>query len=345
MRESILGERANPARRDAWLGGNATAHWLEKGLNRILVALFSLVLASSIVFLIPKSPLRRMSNLDFEKSGLAPTYLMSSRSRAGRCRMLDRRESTMRRGDERIGGSSARCDRIPQRDAGPNASTSDASPAAGWIVHAGGARPGRAQETTLFIPIYAVGDWTFPYFYEFVRKREESLALPRIAWTQLFVDRLYAGLHLRVELPVRLARKGVGEDSYQDTDTSGNGGQILRSLLTVGADTPPMLNTEHGGKTFEIRVEQGNVPTPAALAWLATLAGGGAESQATTAESPPFDPEDLESLRAGYEAYADSLTLAIGMEGAFHESGAWLRAQLPQHRTAASRVGWRGIEL
>jgi len=354
--------------------------------KQIVAAVLSLVLASVVVWAIPESPLRRMSNLDFEASGLPQTYLAPSRSRPDRCRLLDRRESTMRRADVREAGPRARCERFRAGD-GVAMGGSEAWPMDGWVVVP--RSPGRG--TILFVPIYAVDDITYPYFNEFVRAREPSLDLPRMRFTLLFVDRLYTGLFLQIDLPY-------------DRPSSEGGSGVLRSILSVAPDRTVVLNTRlgQGDDAFAIRSAQRtaeagereaandvSVPSPS-LAWLAGLRAAnersylmsnrppyaivplpipvslraiveakdghalspvagwhvslGTGSPPSAPDTPPFDPDEVNRLREGFAAYVRALSLAMRLEGAFHESGETLRAEIPQRTRAAFRAGLGTME-
>ena len=51
-----------------------------------------------------------------------------------------------------------------------------------------------ARGAVFFLPVTEVRDWIYPYLYGFVRERRKGLELPRVEWTNPFVDRLYQGL-------------------------------------------------------------------------------------------------------------------------------------------------------
>lgn len=207
-------------------------------------AAVALAIAVIAVLAAPDSRARRVVDLDLSRSGFPDTFLMRHRSEPERCRVVDRHDSTMRRYDDKEPGRFWRCKRL--EDARGDA----------WLVQS--KREGRG--TVFFVPADAVDDWAFPFLYAAVRASHESLDLPAVGWTQLYVDRVYEGLFLRVALPFDLRRKDGGTGR-------------LRELLVVGDDGVRAVDTRlaptsgwesSGGR----RVSE---PHPA-LAWLAARA-------------------------------------------------------------------------
>jgi len=131
-----------------------------------------------------------------------------SRSQTDRCRVVDRRDATMRRYDSRRPGRNRDCLRLPGRNGDAQAHT--------WLVRS----KRKGEGTAFFVPVQDVRDWTYPFLYGFVRDSRGEIDLPKVEWTQLFVDRLYQGLYLRVALPFDLRRKDGGSGT-------------LRELLTI----------------------------------------------------------------------------------------------------------------
>jgi hypothetical protein len=332
-------------------------------MKRLWPTGLALLLAVVAIVLAPDTSLRRMSNLEFGASGLYQTYLMKSRTQPDRCRVQNRRASTMRRADPRERGQDWDCDRIP--GAGGNMD--------GWLV-----RSNRYGEgTILFVPIYAVDDWTYPYFYGFVRGHRAALELPAVRWTQLFVDRLYSGLYLQVALPFDLHRRDGGSG-------------ILRSILTVEPERLRVLNTrfEDNGDAY-VRHLDDRGPTRFAepdpeLAWLMGLRSAGERTFLMSNRAPnelsilplpvslpelyesredrallpipegrtslwarssqadgrghtvPFDEAETAELRAGFDRYALSLDRALRAEGEFHQTADLLRELLPKRQAASA---------
>jgi hypothetical protein len=158
---------------------------------------------------------QRFANLDLEGGGFRDTFLMFSKSEPGRGYVVNRRDSTERRSDLKLPGRKWEFFRIPL------AEDTDA-----WLTRS--KRQGKG--TVFYVPVSEVGDWTYPFLYEFVRERRPKQELPPIEWTQLYVNRIYQGLYLRVALPFDLRKKDGGSG-------------ILRQILVVGEGLSSQLNT------------------------------------------------------------------------------------------------------
>jgi hypothetical protein len=120
----------------------------------------------------------------------------------------------------------------------------------------------KGKGTVFLVPVVEVQDWGYPFLYDFVRKRRPSLDLPKVAWTQLFVSRIYQGLYLRVELPFDKRKKDGGSG-------------VLREILSVEGGRLSVVNTrfEEVRGVFNERIALGAPPTlgpqPQPLVWLA----------------------------------------------------------------------------
>ena len=231
-----------------------------------------LALASSlglVIWMYPASRALRVSNLDTGASTFAETYLMFDRTEAGKGYVVDRRDSTMRRADDRQPGRKWRIERIP----GPNGER--------WLTRS--KRKGKG--TVFYVPVEDVADWTYPFLYDFVRKAQPELELPRISWTQLHVDRLYAGLYLRVALPFDPRKKDGGSG-------------VLRQILVVRGDRASVVDTrfDDAPGLYLDSVTSGAFPPlkapVAALAWLARHRG----SEAATLLMSKLPPHELSLL-------------------------------------------------
>ena len=234
-------------------------------MMRLWPAAAALLAAIVTIWVIPATPHRRMSNLDFSAAGLPQTYLMLNKDEPNRCVVLGRRASTLRRDDAREPGRSWDCDSIEAPDGA--AYENDA-----WIVRS--TRFGKG--TVLFVPVYAVDDWTYPFFNAFVREAiadapsdppddtAQSVALPEVEWTQLFVNRLYEGLYLRIGLPFDLRSKDGGSG-------------ILRSILTLDPQSVRVVDTrfEENTAAWENRLTFDDAPIVEAdlplVRWLAAM--------------------------------------------------------------------------
>jgi len=328
----------------------------------------ALAIAGIIVF--PGSYTRRTTNLDLTDTGFRDTFIMFSKSEVGRCFVVNRRASTMRRGDQQQSGRKWDCLRIRAGDRGGPADT--------WLVKS--KRKGKG--TVFFVPVYGVPDWSYPFLYEFVRKHSKhrkELDLPRVEWTQLFVNRLYQGLYLRVGLPFDLRKKDGGSG-------------ILREILTVqdGQLTKVDTRFDDAGRLYAKSVVNASFPEldppPPALAWLARsspiegttflmsnltpyrltllplpiylpdlyLAKNGrppagfrdqrysrwilAPWRSDPADALPWTEPELEELKSEFEEYAASFRRALRTDAELHQSGDMLRDLLPVRQAATSKL-------
>lgn len=199
---------------------------------------------------LPFSRSHRVTNVDLEGTGFPDTYIMLSKTDAGRAYVVNRRDATMRRSDDRQPGDKWEVAQIPS----PYAEDGLAS----WLIRS--KRKGKG--TVLFVPVDDVQDWTYPFCYTFVRKQRKDLKLPRVEWTQLFVNRVYQGLYLRVALPFDRRKKDGGSG-------------ILREILTVRGNQLTQINTRFDDPrgVYSDQLADGIFPRletpPAILAWLA----------------------------------------------------------------------------
>jgi hypothetical protein len=112
------------------------------------------------------------------------------------------------------------------------------------------------------VPVEAIQDFEYPFLYDFVRRVYPELQLTETVWSQLFLDRVYHGLYLRMTLPFDLRKKA-----------GGNG--ILRELLMVRENEMTRVDTRlnPNARFFEENTTLGlfpalREPLPA-LTWLA----------------------------------------------------------------------------
>jgi len=226
-----------------------------------------LAVASALVLLCGNLQTERVYNLDLSNPGIGDTYLIPHRSEADRCFLVNRRDATMRRSDDNQPGRKWQCYRM----------TADASETPTWLVQS--KRKGKG--TVFFVPVRDVPDWSYPFFYDFVRKARPELELPAVEWTQLFVNRLYQGLYLRVALPFDERKKDGGSG-------------VRREILSVDGGRASVLNTrfEEVRGLFNEAVALANLPVlgsqPAVLVWLA-LENDAAEVSFLMSASAPHD--------------------------------------------------------
>lgn len=213
-------------------------------------AVVALVLVSALVAVVsPRSIGHRLSNLELENAGFSDTYLISSKSEPDKVYVLNRRDSSVRRSDRKLPGRKWNVFRF--------GGEADASLPDTWLVQS--KRKGKG--TVLFVPLINVKDWSYPFLYKFVRTHRKELNLPNVEWTQLFVNRIYQGLYLKVALPFDARKKDGGSG-------------ILRELLTVRDNRLTYINTrfDDTGGLYTSSVAEGLFPTLEApaptLAWL-----------------------------------------------------------------------------
>jgi hypothetical protein len=117
--------------------------------------------------------------------------------------------------------------------------------------------------TVFLIPVEAVEDFEYPFLYDFVRKEYPELALPEAHWTDLFLNRVYHGLYLRMGLPFDLRKKDGGSGT-------------MRELFMVLGNEMRLVDTRFNpdARFYEEGTTLGIFPSlrepPAVLAWLAS---------------------------------------------------------------------------
>ncbi len=323
-----------------------------------------------VAWLGPVNRAARLANLDVEASGFANTFLMFHKTERGSGYVVDRRDSTMRRSDRGQPGRKWKLLRITGKDALGDR----------WLVQS--KRHGKG--TVFFVPALSVADWTYPYLYEFVRERNPELALPRVEWTQLHVDRVYQGLYLRVALPFDERKKDGGSG-------------ILREILTVQGDRVNVVDTRFDdapgiymsaiatGYFPELRVPSARLawlarknplpetvllmsnlephdlsllPIPISLPELFEARSGRRPSEVTderarrwsergwrSADGSPLSKADELDLAAGFPEFARSLRAALRTDAVLHQREEQLRVEFPRRRSAVADLGLETGEL
>ena len=177
-----------------------------------------LLVAIALTILVPSdSTLSRVGNLRLEDPVFRDTYLVMHRQESNRCFVVNRRDATIRRSNDKQPGRKWRCYRIDG---------TTAEPLPTWLVQS--KREGKG--TVFFVPASRVEDWSYPFFYEVARAKDPDVDLPLVEWTQLYVSRLYQGLYLRVDLPFDLRKKD-----------GGNG--ALREVVSISGDSASIVDT------------------------------------------------------------------------------------------------------
>ncbi len=225
------------------------------GLIRALgvVALAALVAVGGVWVGFVASPLQRLSNTDLKRTGIPDSYLVLNKTDPTRGLLVNRRDATVRRSQKGLPGATLRVERFAFPGSTPDH----------WLLRS------KKEGVILLVPLESVQDPLFPFLYGFVRDEEPDLELPRAGWTQLFVNRVYAGLYLRCELPRDPRRKDgrVGD---------------RRMLLEVSGTRVWGVDTyfDPNARLLADRIAEGEFPelgdAPPILDWLATRAPGAA---------------------------------------------------------------------
>ena len=165
---------------------------LKKFLPTIigLAAAVSLVMVGGIV-----SKNQRLTNVQFEKYCFKDIYIMRSKSEANRGYLTGRRDSTIRRSRSNFPGSTRELI-AAEKEKSPGSANL-------WLLKS------KKYGTVFFIPVEKVPDWRYPFLYHFIVEESgyKNIDLPKVEWNQLFIDRIYAGLYLRMELPFDPTKK------------------------------------------------------------------------------------------------------------------------------------------
>ena len=219
-------------------------------VRRLWPAGVGLLVAIALTMLVPSdSTVSRVGNLRLDDAVFRDTYLVMHRQESDRCFVVNRRDATIRRSNDKQPGRKWRCFRI-------EGTTAKSPPT--WLVQS--KREGKG--TVFFVPASQVEDWSYPFFYEVARAEDPGVDLPLVEWTQLYVSRLYQGLFLRVDLPFDLRKKDGGSG-------------ILREVLSVSGDSVSIVDTrfDDAPGVYSDAVAAGVFPelkTPRSpIAWLA----------------------------------------------------------------------------
>jgi hypothetical protein len=235
--EELSGRQRLRAMAQALFGKAFLPFWLCLGVAAAIVPLSEYI-----------SPIKRISNLDLRETGFSPSYLMTSKATPDKGYLVDRRDSTVRRSRKNLPGKMWDLDRFGQ----------DA--AAGIPEHY--LLRSKRYGTVFLVPAEAVEDFDYPFVYSFVRREYPELELPEGEWTNLFLNRVYHGLYLRMALPFDLRKKD-----------GGNG--TMRELFMIRDNEMTLVDTRFNpdARFYEEGTTLGIFPAlkepPPVLAWLA----------------------------------------------------------------------------
>jgi hypothetical protein len=336
---------------------------LPSGAAPLLLAAAAIALALIAVPLgRALSPLDRSTTLDLARTGLRDTYLMSSKTSPGRCYLVNRREATVRRSDPDVQGWMRWCDRFD--DQGPRP--------ASWLLRS------KRKGTVFLVPVEQVPDWSYPFLYAQVDALHPDLDLGAVEWTQLFLDRVYQGLYLRVDLPRDPRRKDgrTGElreilavrgpalvcaNTRFETPCTVYPSCVGSGIFPELVDPPPDLAwlAAHrpvdgttlllaGDPPFEVSL----LPLPLSLEELLTAFHGSpprsalderiqrwGRTTASRAGASPFDDARLATLRHEFEVHAGDLVRALTSHGELHGNRADLFERLPLRQASVVALG------
>ena len=188
----------------------------------------------------------RLTDRNLSHKGFPESYLMFSKSRPNRGYLVDRRDSTIRRGRRNLRGEAWEVEtaRNPRGDVPTR-----------WLLRSESGR------TVFAVPVSLIDDWDYPFAYRFVAEEFKELGLPEVKWTQWYVNRVYHGLYLLVELPFDPTKGDEGE-------------KVRREVCSVRGNRMMVVDTAFRAETrlYAECIENGIFPQlsrpSAALAWL-----------------------------------------------------------------------------
>lgn len=129
----------------------------------------------------------RISTLDLGEQGFRDVYIQHVDRDRTTVTIGDRGDTTLKRGELASSNPEWSFRRVDSRD--------DSAPPHTWLARS------ETRGAVFFLPVTEISDWVYPYIYGFVRERRKGIELPRVEWTNVFLDRVYQGHYLRVALP------------------------------------------------------------------------------------------------------------------------------------------------
>jgi hypothetical protein len=151
-----------------------------------------------------RSDASRLTDLDVGSSEIPSLYVRLDERQPGRCYITDRQGSTTRRSDDPRAG---RPGELVRGEVEPGSLDP-------WMIRS------KREGTFLLVPAFDVYDWAFPYAYRFARDRRQAEELPSVEWVRLYLNRIYQGVYLKIELPA---------------DRQGGGALLPELLIASGA--------------------------------------------------------------------------------------------------------------
>ena len=196
----------------------------------------------------------RLVNIDLSQKGISESYLMFSKTEAGRGYLVARRDSTLRRSRRTVRGESWELSSFSNGHSARGSAEKGEGPVH-WLLRSD------AQRTVFLVPVSCVKARDYVFAYNFVAREYEDLELPTAKWTQLFVNRIYQGLYLRLDLPRDLRKKDGGSG-------------VLREICSVRDSEMTVVDTAFHAETrvYADCVANGVFPAlktaPPVLQWL-----------------------------------------------------------------------------
>lgn len=226
---------------------------LRKIFSREFIPFWLLALAAVTLsaVLSPLSFNSKITNLKIPTTtSVKESYIMTSKSDSGKCYLVDRRDSTIRRSGTNIPGDSWELNLVP-------GSANPKNPDSILLIS-------KKKGTIFFVPPSKISNPAYPYSSEFVRKKLKDPDIPKLQWNQVYINRIYSGLYLKVELPSDPTKKKGRKGSR-------------RELLSVKGNHLTLVNTLFNPDSrFLAEVLLSGVfpkatPCNPAIAWLDTI--------------------------------------------------------------------------
>ena len=326
----------------------------------------ALVLASGLAFWSSEtSSSARSANLSVGACPLPETYVMFHKTDAGTGYVVERRRSTMRRGDAKQPGRRWRIDRVQGPFTRGGRDT--------WILRS------KVHGGLLLLPVEDVPDWSLPMVHGVLRAQAPELNLAEVAWVSLFINRVYSGLFLQLALPADVRRKdgGSGElrvmletdgqhtariDTRFEDDSGAFISRVAAGLFPTLAEADPRvawlqarsaLRTQTLLQDFAAPYAVHALPLPVQLAPLFEAlhrrppghlvdarAARWLEKLAKRVPSQPFEAGELAPMRAAFLAYAGAFRHGLRLDAQVRGTALATDVDLRARSKSALALGW-----
>jgi len=311
----------------------------------------------------PDSAANRVSTLDLTNAGFRDVYIQHVDGDRTEVTIGDRGQTTLKRGE--LPSTAPRWSFVRTEE--------NSEPPYTWLARS------EARGSTFFVPVTRISDWSYPYLYRVVRQRRKGLELPRVEWVNVFLDRIYQGLYLRVALPY----DRIDADA---TETRRRELLLIRGEEVMRVDTwfePP---DERYGELFSDEALPELEPPAPSLSWLSDRLLPDASTVLVAATSPyeakllplpipletlyaevhgrrpelatiervsrweeswrPAAPEaqllrgsEIPELESEFESYRDSFLRALQAHGELYGNVGEILAMVPLRQKAGAEMG------